>query len=205
VTVFLFDGPEKAPLTVVFAHGAGAPMDSEFMAAVASGLGVRGFRVARFEFPYMAARRAKGWRRPPDRLPVLLAAWREAVADLAAGRVALAGKSMGGRIASMVADDVGAAGLVCLGYPFRPKGRVSPERVAHLGQIATPTLILQGERDPFGGRAETAEIPLSGAVRVGWIPDGDHDFKPRRASGRTLRDNLDLAVDLAAGFLDGLR
>jgi hypothetical protein len=203
VTSFLFDGPETAALTVLFAHGAGAPMDSAFMSDFARGLADQGFRVARFEFPYMAARR-EGRRRPPDRLPVLLQSWRGVVAELAPVRGVLAGKSMGGRIASMVADEVLAAGLICLGYPFRPRGVVKPERIAHLAALATPALILQGERDPFGGREVVAETALSPAVRVEWLPDGDHDFRPRRASGRTARDNLDLAVSAAGAFLRGL-
>jgi predicted alpha/beta-hydrolase family hydrolase len=174
---------------------------------MALGLASHGFRIARFEFPYMSARR-QGHRRPPDRLPVLIAAWRDAVAGLTAklgaGRVALAGKSMGGRIASMVGDESGAVGVICLGYPFRPRGVEKPERVAHLGRLATPTLIVQGERDPFGGRDVVAELELSPAVRIAWIPDGDHDFKPRRASGRTHRQNLDRVIAETAEFLAGL-
>jgi predicted alpha/beta-hydrolase family hydrolase len=206
---FILDGPEGARATVAIAHGAGAPMDSPFMIRVAQGLGERGIRVARFEFPYMAARRA-GRRRPPDRAPVLLATWREVVGQLGGtgprrGRpIVVAGKSMGGRIASMIADDVAAAGLVCLGYPFRPRGVHKPDRVAHLAKLATPTLILQGERDPFGGPAVVAEIELSPKIRVVWVPDGDHDFKPRRASGRGIEDNLALAISAAADFVIGL-
>lgn len=202
----VFDGPENARATVALAHGAGAPMDSPFMTEIARGMAGYGIRVARFEFPYMAARRT-GRRPPPDRAPVLVATWREVVERLLgpAGRrsspIVVAGKSMGGRIASMIADDVGAAGLICLGYPFRPRGVHKSERVAHLANLTTPTLILQGERDPFGSRAELAEIALSPRVSVAWIPDGDHDFKPRRSSGRTIQDNLALAVSAAADFV----
>jgi hypothetical protein len=200
-----FDGPADATI-VALAHGAGAPMDSPFMSAIAEGLAGRGLRVARFEFPYMAARRA-GRRPPPDRLAVLLATWRDVLATLcerAGGRgrpLVVAGKSMGGRIASMIADEAGAAGLICLGYPFRPRGVHRPDRIAHLATLATPALILQGERDPFGGPAEVAGIALSPAIRIVWVPDGDHDLRPRRASGRAVEDNLAFAVSTAAAFV----
>nr|MDP9120917.1 hypothetical protein [Acidobacteriota bacterium] len=104
-----FDGPAEAALTLVLAHGAGAPMDSPFMNEIALGVGARGIRVARFELPYMAARRATGARRPPDSEPVLRRAWIAAVASLGGGgRLVVGGKSLGGRIASMVADEVAA-------------------------------------------------------------------------------------------------
>ncbi|MFP5286233.1 MAG: alpha/beta fold hydrolase, partial [Thermoanaerobaculia bacterium] len=136
---FLFDGPESAAgPVVVLAHGAGAPMDSPFMNAMARGLAARGLRVARFEFPYMHRRRAAGERKPPDREPVLLGTWRAAIDALGgAERVVIGGKSMGGRMASMIADEAGVRGLVCLGYPFHPQGRPERLRVAHLADLRT--------------------------------------------------------------------
>lgn len=203
--VFLFDGPENPPVTLALAHGAGAPMDSPFMQAIAKGVAARGFRVARFEFPYMAARRDGGRKKPPDRTDVLLAAWRDAFATLCGGKpVAIGGKSLGGRMASMIADGIGAAGLVCLGYPFHPPGRTDKPRVGHLAALRTPTLILQGERDPFGTPGEVAAYALSPAIGVGWIADGDHSFKPRKASGRTEAENWADAADRIAVFLAGL-
>ena len=129
-TDLLFDGPENARLTVVLAHGAGAPMNTPFLNTVARGLAADGYRVARFEFPYMRARRETGRKGgAPDREPVLRNSWKDVVTELGGGeRLVIGGKSMGGRIASMVADEVGARGLVCLGYPFHPPGR--PERKA---------------------------------------------------------------------------
>jgi hypothetical protein len=201
----LFDGPESAQTRLVLAHGAGAPMDSPWMESVARGLAGRGWRVARFEFPHMAQRRTEGKRGAPDRPPVLRAAWLEAVAELggAAGWI-LGGKSLGGRIASLVADEVGARGLVCLGYPFHPPGRPERLRTAHLAALRTPTLIVQGTRDPFGGPEEVAGYALSPSIRIAWIEDGDHDLRPRARSGRTADANLDAALDALAGFAAGL-
>jgi uncharacterized protein len=205
---FIADGPARAPLTLVLAHGAGAPMDSPFMNAVAAGIAKEGFRVLRFEFPYMHARR-EGKRKPPDRGPVLEEAWREAIREAAEKRgakaVAIGGKSMGGRIASMVADEAGVAGLVCLGYPFHPPGQPEKLRVAHLEHLKTPTLIVQGERDAFGTRDEVSRYSLSKKLRILFLPDGDHSFKPRASSGRTEKQNLDEAVAAVTGFLGSLR
>jgi len=201
----LFDGPADAPLTAVLAHGAGAPMDSPFMSTIAQGLAGRGLRVARFEFPYMQARRVDGRRRPPDREATLVAAWHEAIAAIApGGRFVVGGKSMGGRIASMVADGSGAAGLVCLGYPFHAPGRPERPRIEHLTQLRTPALIVQGTRDPFGRPEEVAGYGLSPGITVHWLADGDHDFKPRRESGRTQQENLEEAVAVVAAFVLGL-
>ena len=198
---FLFDGPAEAPMTLVLAHGASAPMDSPFMTAFAEGLGERGLRIARFEFPYMAARRADGRKRPPDGQAKLLDAWRQAVGALQTARLSIGGKSMGGRIASLVADEVGAAGLVCLGYPFHPPGRPERLRTAHLETIQSPSLIVQGTRDPFGTRAEVEGYELSEALRFHWAEDGNHDLAPRKASGRSVADNWSEAMNAVAGFL----
>jgi predicted alpha/beta-hydrolase family hydrolase len=200
----LSDGPEDAARTVVLAHGAGAPMDSPYMDTVTAGLAARGIRVVRFEFPYMAARRADGKRRGPDREPVLRTTWKEVVEELGGGPgLVIGGKSMGGRMASLVADEVGARGLLCLGYPFHPPGRPERLRTAHLGKLETPALIVQGTRDPFGKPEEVEGYALSPRISVAWIEDGDHDLKPRKKSGRTHEQNLEEAIDRAARFVKG--
>ncbi len=200
----LLDGPDGAPLTLVLAHGAGAPMDSKFMTTVARGVAAAGFRVARFEFPYMHARR-EGKRRPPDRTPVLKQSWLDAIREVAGRKgpssLVVGGKSMGGRIASMVADEAGVAGLVCLGYPFHPPGQPDKLRVAHLAELRTPALFVQGTRDAFGTEDEVSQYPLSKKIRVLFLPDGDHSFKPRAGAGRTEAQNLEQAVEAVAGFL----
>ncbi len=197
----LLDGPEDAPLTVALAHGAGAPMDSPFMDAVAAGLAERGWRVARFEFPYMALRRTEGRKKPPDRAPVLQEAWAGVIGKLGPGRLVIGGKSMGGRIASLVADTARVRGLICLGYPFHPPGKPEKLRTEHLADLRTPTLILQGERDPFGTHDEVGGYALSPAIEVVFLPDGDHSFKPRKASGHTEDGNIEEAVVRMDRFL----
>ena len=199
MTAFLTDGPANAPVTLALAHGAGAPMDSEFMATFAAGLGRRGVRVVRFEFPYMRARRDSGARRPPDREAVLLETWRSVYAERGGG-VAIGGKSIGGRMASMVADELGARALVCLGYPFHAPGRAGKPRTAHLAGLRTSALIVQGTRDPFGSRDDVASYELSPSIEVHWVEDGDHDLAPRKAAGGR-ETAWESAMDAAATFL----
>lgn len=187
--------------TIVLAHGAGAGMDTPFMNFFAKGFAGRGLRVVRFEFPYMAKYRQGGKKGPPDPQPILRQAWLQIIQMLSADRVVIGGKSMGGRIASLVADEAEVAGLVCLGYPFHPMGKPHLLRTEHLQTIRTPTLILQGERDPFGNRAEVAGYTLSRAVRIQWIEDGDHDLKPRKTSGGTQEQNWKAALDAILDFV----
>ena len=198
---FLFDGPEDAALTVALAHGAGAGMDTPFMTFFAEGLGAAGYRVARFEFPYMSERRATGKKRPPDRAPILLDTWRSVIETLGPERLVVAGKSMGCRIASMVADEKGVRGLVCLGYPFHAPGKWDSSRIEHLKALRTPTLILQGTRDPFGNRDEVPGYDLSAAIRVHWMEEGGHGFETRKSSGRTESENRDEGLATFTEFL----
>jgi predicted alpha/beta-hydrolase family hydrolase len=196
-----YNGPKDAPLTLALAHGAGAPMDHPFMETMAKGIAAAGFRVARFEFPYMAKRREDGSRRPPDREPVLRATFQDIAGRLGCERLVIGGKSMGGRIASMMADELGVRGLVCLGYPFHAPGTPDRVRADHLKAIKTPTLIVQGDRDPFGTEQEIAGYALGRTVKIVTLPDGEHSFKPRKKSGHTEEENLDAAIKAVIAFL----
>lgn len=197
----LVDGPPDGQ-TVVLAHGAGLPMDAPFMNAFATAFSTRGMRVVRFEFPYMHHRRETGVRRPPDRAPILEATWRSVIDQLGdPSTLVIGGKSMGGRIASMIADDVGARGLLCLGYPFHPAGKPQHPRTQHLESMRTPTLIIQGERDPMGKRADLDHYSLAPTIQLHWIEDGEHSFIPRKRSGRTEQQNLSEAVDAARTWI----
>lgn len=201
----IFDGPETAPVSILLAHGAGAPMDSASMTAAANALASAGFRVARFEFGYMAARRA-GVRKPPPRAETLTPEYLSAIEMLgAAGPLIIGGKSMGGRVASMVADDAHAsgkvAGLLCLGYPFHPPAKPTQLRTKHLERLETPTLIVQGTRDEFGSRHEVAGYDLSGRIEILWLEDGDHDLKPRKTvSGFSAADHLGTMAETVSAW-----
>ena len=204
-THLLFDGPASADDVIVLAHGAGAPMDSVYMDQLAEGLATRGLRVVRFEFPYMSQRRETGRRRGPNPPRVLEESWKSVVRRLGdPQRLVIGGKSMGGRIASMVADELGVRGLACLGYPFHPPGSPDRLRTAHLARLATPALIVQGTRDPFGTREEIETYPLSASILFEFLEDGDHSFKPRARSGRTLAQNLEQAMDRLAAWVAAL-
>ena len=187
--MFVFDGPDRADVTILLAHGAGAAMDSPSMTGA-------GFRVARFEFDYMAARRTGGGRTPPPRAEKLKPQYLAAIDALGAeGALIIGGKSMGGRVASMVADTLFESGrirgLLCLGYPFHPPGKPEQLRTGHLADLRTPALIVQGTRDELGTREEVSTYRLSPRIDILWLEDGDHDLKPRkRISGFSAGDHL---------------
>ncbi|NHI00288.1 alpha/beta fold hydrolase [Oceanimonas sp. MB9] len=197
----LKNGPDGAASRVLLAHGAGAGMEHAVMQTLAEGLACEDIQVLRFEFPYMQKTRADGRRRPPDREPVLLDCWRQLAGEFAHPRLFLAGKSMGGRMASLVADELAPAGLLLLGFPFHPPGKPDRFRGQHLATIGTPTLLLQGERDTFGNREAVAEYDLADTVITHWVTDGDHGFKPRKASGATLESNLAGVIERMRHFI----
>ncbi|MBE4393771.1 alpha/beta family hydrolase [Vibrio parahaemolyticus] len=197
---WIVEGPENGPL-FVFAHGAGAGMEHDFMTAVAKGLVEQGIRVVRFNFPYMVKRAEDGKKRPPDRAPKLLEAYEEVITHFTSQPIVIGGKSMGGRMSSLLADNELVAGIACLGFPFHPPGKPEKYKGEHLASIEKPTLILQGERDTFGKREEFDSFALSEQVKVSFLPDGDHSFKPRKSSGYTEASNIALTVDQLARFV----
>jgi predicted alpha/beta-hydrolase family hydrolase len=201
---FLIDGPAKAKHSILLAHGAGAPMDSPAMNAITRSLAEVGLRVARFEFGYMASRRTSSARKPPPRAETLCPEYAAAIAALKArGPLIIGGKSMGGRVASMIADEQRAAGLLCLGYPFHPVGKPTQLRTAHLAGLETPALIVQGTRDPFGTREEVAGYKLSKAIEILWLEDGDHDLRPRKGvSGFSVADHLKTMAAATAAWTE---
>lgn len=184
-------------------------MDSAFLEAMAAAIAARDIGVARFEFGYMAGRREGGIRRPPPKIAVLCDDYRVAVerfrARYGTDPLVIGGKSMGGRVASMIADEFYAAGqikgCVCLGYPFHPAGRPETLRTAHLVTMRCPTLIVHGERDALGCRAEVEAYRLPNGIDIAWLADGDHDFKPRVASGFKHADHMASAAAAVARFV----
>jgi predicted alpha/beta-hydrolase family hydrolase len=193
---------------LILAHGAGAPMDSAFMNSVAAKLSAVGINVIRFEFPYMQERRDNGKKRPPNRQIDLLASFEQVlsgVGKIVQAPVFIGGKSMGGRMATILASTDGACstsikGVVCLGYPFHPPGKPEKLRVEHLPRIKSPTLIMQGTRDALG-KPEEVSLYTLGSICVSWLDTADHDFKPLKKTGRTQEDMIDLAVAKVGEFI----
>ncbi len=193
---------------LILTHGAGAGMSSPFMKKVTQLLCDQGLSVVRFEFPYMQKMAQTGKRRPPDRQAVLLDAWREQIekvrkqADIS---LFIGGKSMGGRMASQLTEEYGnkatVSGVVCFGYPFYPAGKQDKPRTAHLTGTQVPHLIVQGERDTMGNRETVSHYELSSKINIHWLPDGDHDLKPRKASGYTHQQHLEEAARQVVAFV----
>lgn len=201
----IYDGPNDGPL-FVFAHGAGAPADSLFMETVTQGLASHGVRVARFNFPYMQQRVDGGSRRPPERADKLIVQYAQVIADIAKPMV-IGGKSMGGRIASLVCAQYSEGintyikGLACLGFPFHPSAKPEKLRTEHFPMIDCETLIIQGERDKLGSKVDVDSYGLPEKIQWLWLPDGDHDLKPRVKSGFTHQLHLQDAIDRLALFV----
>jgi hypothetical protein len=183
-------------------------MDSSSMNMIAESLAHQSFRVARFEFAYMAARRTSGGRKPPPRAEKVLPEFIAAIEALEApAPLIIGGKSMGGRVATMIADtcfDHGQiSGVLCLGYPFHPPAKPGNLRTAHLVDLKTPTLIVQGTRDPFGTDEEVPQYDLSSSIDMVWLPDGNHDLKPRkRVTGLSHQDHMATMADHVTNWVD---
>ncbi len=182
-------------------------MDSDFMATLAAGFAQRDVAVARFEFPYMTKRRETEKRGGfPDKMPVLLEAARDVVEEVREARpttrLFVGGKSLGGRVMSLLCDELAVPGLLCFGYPFHPPGKPSKLRTEHLEELRTPALFVQGTRDQFGGEEDVRTYTLAEAIQLHWLEDGDHGFKPRKRSCHTLEEHLHSAINAAVAFME---
>ncbi len=213
MTDFLWNRPETPPVaTLLLAHGAGAAMDSAFMNKLAAALASQGIAAARFEFAYMAGRRTGGPKKPPPRADKLIAEFQTALQSVLSqsdGPLLIGGKSMGGRVAAMLAGGGSlpgrAKGVACFGYPFHPTGKADAEwRLQPLQDAKRPVLVLQGDRDPFGSKAELDEVTLPAHVSLTYLEDGNHDFGPRGKSPATLDGNIKLAAEAVRAFVDRL-
>lgn len=177
--------PDERAVAIV-AHGAGAGMEHPFMAGSARGLAEGGISVMRFNFPYV-----EEGRRSPDRAPVLLEAWRAALAeagDRGSGLPLVAsGKSLGGRMASMLAAEEGrsfaAKAIVFFGYPLHAPGKADQPRVAHLPEVTVPMLFIQGTQDALArfDLIESLVGRLGSRARLHAVEGGDHSFRVRGA------------------------
>ncbi|OEY68047.1 alpha/beta hydrolase [Marinobacter sp. X15-166B] len=204
------DGHPELPL-LLFAHGAGAPMDSPVLERVAAGFAEHGVQVVRFEFPYMQQRRVDGRRRPPDRMPVLTGSFENVLTRVrgevgAARPVFIGGKSMGGRVATHLSckPEVAAQfdGVVCFGYPFHPPGKPERWRTGHFADLRRPLLVVQGTRDPFGKQDEVVNaLDPEWPVELCWLQGGNHDFEPLKRQRETREELLDAAVRASVAFM----
>lgn len=190
----------------IFAHGAGAGMDSDFMQQVGKLMASQGVSVGLFDFPYMLKAKAQNKRRPPDRADKLLASFNDALASAQQDLpLFIGGKSMGGRMASMLVAERAAQthieGVIAFGYPFHPPGKKDTLRVAHFGDIKVPFCVVQGERDTFGKRDELSTLADTSPALIHWIEDGDHSLVPRKKSGLTQQQNWQQAADIAVCFI----
>lgn len=198
---------------LLLAHGAGAPADSPFMEMMAESLADRGVSVVRFEFPYMQKRRDDGRKRPPDRADKLLACFGDQIERARAmlpdhHSLFIGGKSMGGRMASILASDPewkgSFNGAVCFGYPFHPPGKLDKWRTGHFGSLWCPLSIQQGTRDPFGKPEELERVDIPPAVELNWLDGGNHDFLPPKKLGVSQKELIQQAASGAAAFMKAL-
>ncbi|KEQ17222.1 alpha/beta family hydrolase [Endozoicomonas numazuensis] len=203
----IWNRAEAGSPLLILAHGAGAAMDSDFMNQVADLMMAGGVSVVRFEFPYMQERRETGKKRPPDRQPKLLQCWQEVIQQVMneySGPLFIGGKSMGGRMASLLVSecpDLPLSGVVCLGYPFYAPGKQDKPRTEHLADFPLSMLVVQGSRDAMGDYETVQGYDLSSNIQLHWLEDGNHDLKPRVKSGYSHEQHLVEAADRVAAFI----
>lgn len=194
--------PTKAQF--IFAHGAGAGSDSDFMQHMAKLISEQGIDVGLFDFEYMQIAKQTNKRRPPERAPKLLAYYEQILTQAQPNLpLFIGGKSMGGRMASMLACSSAhtIAGVLAFGYPFHPPGKPEKLRTEHFADIPCPFLVLQGERDTFGTREELKSMLMPKQPEYVWLNDGDHSLKPRKKSGFTEQQNREAAALAAVEFM----
>lgn len=188
-------------ITFILAHGAGADSQSEFIQFMQREIASDLINVITFDFPYMQRRQLTAKKYPPDRMPKLIESFSEQVRQVNSDFIIIGGKSMGGRVATMIADKLKVDGVIALGYPFHPPGKPEKIRTEHLANLQTPTLILQGTRDPFGKPDEVAGYQLSPQISVEWLEDGNHSFETLKRSELTTEDTWRLAAQQAQLFI----
>ena len=206
------DGGRSADRAVLLAHGAGADRNAKPLVATARALAAAGIPSLRFDFPYRAA-----GRKAPDRPPVLLAAVREAAAELAkrtglpAERLVLGGRSMGGRYCSLAVGDpdepLPALGLLLLGYPLHPAGKPDNLRVEHFPRLNVPVLFVSGDRDALAGKENLEKWAgtIPGRVGFHWLAGGDHGFRvPKSLGGKGEAAVLAEVADVSVRWVAGL-
>jgi uncharacterized protein len=204
-TVYPATAQDQAKITLILAHGAGAGQASEFMVHFATGLSARGIETVTFNFYYKEI-----GRKIPDQNNKLELCYRSVIDTVLAkkisnNRLAIGGKSMGGRIASQLAADGSTEllGLVFLGYPLHPPGKPEQLRAAHLAHIKAPMLFVQGSRDAFGTPDELRPIidAIAQHTDLYVIDRADHSFKVPKSTRVTQNDVYATILDHIARWL----
>jgi len=214
MTSIITNNVENPIAQVIFAHGAGADMNHEFMMQITQLLNKANINVLRFNFPYMDKRTELGKRYPPDRMPKLLECYQGVINDYIASTVGekkmplfIGGKSMGSRVAATLAGEEQVAklidGIFCLGYPFHPTKKPEKLRLEPLQNTHKAILVVQGERDTLGAQTEVEGYDVSALCRYVFLTDGDHSLKPRVKSGFTHQQHMEHAVQVIVDFIKG--
>ena len=192
------------PAALLLAPGAGSDLDEPVLAGLARGLSQRGVAVGTFNFAYRQA-----GRRPPDRRDRLERAFEDVLDAFAALTGArhhvLGGRSLGGRVASLLAAGGTGAGVVALAYPLHPGGRRDPRRTEHWPQITAPVLFVHGDRDRMCPRGELdaarARHLCAAVHRAHVVAGADHGFTLRTRDPRTAADVEAELVDAVDAWL----
>lgn len=201
LTDIIVNSSSEPKARLLLAHGAGAGLHSDFMQQLAQQLAAHNIEVWRFNFAYMQRFIDTGKRSLPDKMPLLQQEFMQQLdkcpADLP---LFIGGKSMGGRVASLLSGHDKVKGIFAFGYPFHPPKKPS-WRTEHFAALACPLFIAQGERDAFGTKTELASMQWP-KVALHWLTDGDHDFKPRVKSGLTQQQLITQAAQFCSRKID---
>lgn len=194
----------KPVARLLLCHGAGAPVQSEFCQLLAQQLAKQHIEVWGFNFAYMQKTLA-GTRQLPPKMPVLMAELAEHISQMPTDLpLVIAGKSMGGRVATLLAASellsTTVKGVIAFGYPFHPPKKQN-WRTEHFVDLKRPVLVLQGERDPFGSSDELAGKSWP-SIDLKWLQSGDHDFMPLKKSGMSQQQLIEQAAYLSRSFID---
>lgn len=205
--------PPSPHAVLVFAHGAGAGPDSQFMQSMADALSNHGIVVGRVEFPYWSKIRETGKKRPPDRAPVLDQCFAEAVASASEKfphlPVWVGGKSMGARVAlravGQSSSQLPVSGWIGFGFPFHPPGKPERNRLNEMTTMPTNSLIIQGTKDPFGNQIWVPEQVRTHAIRsrIHWVEQAGHDLNPPKSSGISAQEAWQAQAKVVAEFIAG--
>ena len=200
----LINGPKEAKNILLLAHGAGAPMDSIFMNTISDGLNNNGIITFRFEFPYMEKRRS-GKNTFPDKLDVLCDFYKKIYFNIKKANpdknIWLGGKSMGGRVSTLISRSLDIKGVIVFGYPFHPINKLDKLRLESLQLSGPPILIIQGTRDKFGTITEVKKYKIHKNNTIFWIKDGDHSYNTLKKSELSSKDAIVQAYNEASVFI----